>query len=322
MTSFGAGCNNHQRERRLALEWPMSAGSLVDHREVAWNQVRWTAYLVYQSFRYAYPSQIFDLRHRLIIIPPERHGDQRLITHRLEISSPTTEVRRDVDAFGNLVLSLAIDQVVREIDFTAWIVVERDATLGAAGPIIVSAETYADRAFRDPSVMTEPDDALRTAAERFTPDAADGLRLATAINTWVYKEMRYAHGETGVRTTAAAAFAQRCGVCQDYAHIMVALCRLHGLPARYVSGHLLGEGGTHAWVEVLLPDPKQPGRYLARPFDPTHGVEPGLNYLTVAIGRDYADVAPTSGTYRATVSGNLTARKHVGVTAVEYFTQS
>lgn len=297
----------------------MTAGGLVDHRAVDWGRVRWTAYLVHQSFRYEYPSPIFDLRHRLVIIPPERHGDQRLITHRLEISSPTTEVRRNADEFGNLVLSLAIDQVGREIDFTAWIVVERDAT---AGPITVPATTYDDRAFRDPSAMTEPDDNLREAAVRFTADATDALRLATAINAWVYQEMRYAHGETGVRTTAAEAFAQRCGVCQDYAHIMLALCRLHGLPARYVSGHLLGEGGTHAWVEVLLPDPNHPNRYIARPFDPTHGTEPGLNYLTVAVGRDYGDVAPTSGTYRAPVSGNLTARKHVGVTAVEYFNQS
>jgi transglutaminase-like putative cysteine protease len=100
---------------------------------------------------------------------------------------------------------------------------------------------------------------------------------------------------------------------------MLTLCRLCGLPARYVSGHLLGEGGTHAWVEVLLPDPTDPNRYLARPFDPTHGTEPGLNYVTVAVGRDYGDVAPTSGTYRAPYAGHLSARKYAGLTAVEYF---
>src|SRR5262245_9018787 len=100
---------------------------MMDHRGVDWKRVRWTAYLVHQHFRYEYPTRIHDLRHRLVIIPPERHGDQRLVTHRLEISSPTTEVRREQDAFGNLVLSLAIDQVAHAVDFTAWIVVERDA---------------------------------------------------------------------------------------------------------------------------------------------------------------------------------------------------
>ena len=286
----------------------------VDHRGVAWTEVRSTAYLIHQHFRYEYTGPISDLRQRLVIIPPERHGDQRLVTHRLEVSSPTTEVRREEDAFGNLVLSLAIDQVARVIDFTAWIVIERVAS---TDPIVVSADAYADPTLREPSRLTEPDTALRTAAEALGTDG-DDADLAARINAWVHAEMRYANGATGVRTTAAAAFRQRRGVCQDYAHVMLALCRLRGLPARYVSGHLLGEGGTHAWVEVLFPDPVHPGRFVARPFDPTHGTEPGLDYVTVAVGRDYGDVAPTSGTYRASFAGRLSARKHAGLAAVEY----
>ncbi len=128
--------------------------------------------------------------------------------------------------------------------------------------------------------------------------------------------MTYEHGVTGVRMTAAEAFTWRWG-CQDYAHVMFALCCLCELPARYVSGHLLG--GTHAWVEVLVPDPERASRYLARAFDPTHGREPGLNYVTVAIGRDYGDVAPTSGTYVAPYAGHLSARKRASLTAISYF---
>ncbi len=294
---------------------PIAPSELLDHRKVAWSQVRWTAYLVHQHFRYEYPTRIHDLRHRLMIVPPERHGDQRLITHRLEISSPTTEVRRERDAFGNLVLSLAVDQVARAIDFTAWIVVEREATVG---PVAVSAETYSDPSLREPSPLTMPDEALRAAAEALEGDDGDDVTLAARINAWVHAEMRYRHGATGVRTTAAEAFAERCGVCQDYAHVMLALCRLRGLPARYVSGHLLGEGGTHAWVEVLLPDPCG-GGLIAQPFDPTNGCRPGLNYVTIAVGRDYGDVAPTSGTFRAPYGGRLSARQHVGISALEYF---
>jgi transglutaminase-like putative cysteine protease len=100
---------------------------------------------------------------------------------------------------------------------------------------------------------------------------------------------------------------------------MLVLCRLCGLPARYVSGHLLGEGGTHAWVEVLLPDPADASQFVAHPFDPTNGCVPGLNYLTVAVGRDYSDVAPTSGTFRAPYGGTLSTHKRAGVTALEYF---
>ena len=80
-----------------------------------------------------------------------------------------------------------------------------------------------------------------------------GLALAQRISDWVYQTIRYVHGVTDIHTTAAEALALGRGVCQDYAHIMLVLCRLCGLPARYVSGHLLGEGGTHAWIEVLIP---------------------------------------------------------------------
>ena len=178
---------------------------------------------------------------------------------------------------------------------------------------------YADPALRRPSPLTAPDAALLAAAAELRAGATEPLALARLINAWVYGRLSYAHGMTGVRTTAAEALALGRGVCQDAAHIMLALCRACALPARYVSGHLLGEGGTHAWVEVLLPQPVGTG-HVAWPFDPTHGNEPGLNYITVAVGRDYGDVAPTSGTFRAPYGGQLSTTKRAGVTAVEYFT--
>ena len=70
----------------------------------------------------------------------------------------------------------------------------------------------------------------------------------------VFELMTYAYDVTTIRTTAAEAFAKRSGVCQDYAHVLLALTRGLGLPSRYVSGQLLGTGGSHAWVEVLVPD--------------------------------------------------------------------
>ncbi|MFT4038600.1 MAG: transglutaminase family protein, partial [Thermomicrobiales bacterium] len=162
------------------------------------------------------------------------------------------------------------------------------------------------------------DAALREAAAALGP-ADDDRALAERICAFVYAHMTYREGATDVSTNASEAFARAAGVCQDYAHIMLCLCRLRGIPARYVSGHLLGEGGTHAWVEVLLPDPEHRARYLALPLDPTHDRIPGASYLTVATGRDYSDVAPTSGAYRGPHSGQLKATKHAGVTAVEYF---
>ena len=132
------------------------------------------------------------------------------------------------------------------------------------------------------------------------------------------ERISYMPDVTGVRTTASHALALGKGVCQDYAHIMLAICRLCGIPARYVSGHLLGEGGTHAWVEVLLPDSAAPGGAVAVPMDPTHNRRCGPTYITIAVGREYRDVAPTSGSFRAPYCGELTAFKRAGLVALEH----
>ena len=93
---------------------------------------------------------------------------------------------------------------------------------------------------------------------------------------------------------------------------MLALCRLCGIPARYVSGHLLGEGGTHAWLEVIEPD-MDGGGAVAVAFDPTHDRRANRKYVFVAAGRDYADVTPTSGSFDAPYLGVFTTTRRVDV---------
>jgi transglutaminase-like putative cysteine protease len=129
--------------------------------------------------------------------------------------------------------------------------------------------------------------------------------------------MTYTPGVTCVHTTAAEAVAGRAGVCQDYAHVMLAVCRAAGVPARYVSGHLVGEGGSHAWVEVVVPPSAGETRARAFAFDPTHDRHAGHDYITVAVGRDYTDVAPTSGTFVGACAGVLAAHKQLRIAAPE-----
>ncbi len=199
----------------------------------------------------------------------------------------------------------------------------------AAGPHRLPGTALTDRRYLDPSPLTQPDEALRAVATSLRMAGAEALPLARRINRWVFETMTYTPGVTSVETTAAEALALSQGVCQDYAHIMLALCRLCDLPARYVSGHLLGEGGTHAWVDVVLPAVPTlpslggggkigPSEAVAVAFDPTHGREVGLSYVTVAVGRDYRDVAPTSGSYKASFKGQLSSQRRVGLTAVQY----
>ena len=115
-----------------------------------------------------------------------------------------------------------------------------------------------------------------------------------------------------MHTTAAEAWQLRQGVCQDMAHVMIAMCTSLGICSRYVSGHLVGEGASHAWTEVL-----DPARGVVVAIDPTHRRRTDLRYITTATGRDYHDVAPTSGTYTGQGSrGTLKVDKVVRVAEV------
>ena len=253
-----------------------------------------------QTLRYDYPSPIGRLRHRLVMLPPGRHGDQVLCSSSLEVRGAPVEVEESVDHFGNVVVDVRAPRVQRCVEFLVEVTVQRrdgPAALAEAHP------------FLDPTPLTEPDAALTAAAHELAASGGPGLALAGRVNGWVASVMRYRHDVTTVRTTAGEALAVGQGVCQDYAHVMLALCRLCGLPARYVSGHLVGEGGSHAWVEVLLPSAGDPDALVAVAFDPTNDRRAGLRYLTVAVGRDYADVAPTSGTFTGRAGGRLTSSK-------------
>ncbi|MGB8267144.1 MAG: transglutaminase family protein [Candidatus Velthaea sp.] len=283
----------------------------LDESTIDWTSASEVTYIIHQHIRYEYPGPITDLRQRLMISPRDGHGGQRRIVQRLDVF-PQLPAETHGDAFGNSVISLTVARLDCGIDFEYWAIVEREAW--------VREHREARSVLEMPSLMrssllTRADENLREVAERLRAAHREPLELAHAINHFVFEHMEYAFGATDVYTTAAVAFHLGKGVCQDYAHVMLALARHCGLAARYVSGHLLGEGGTHAWVEIILPDR---GDGLVIAFDPTHDRVVTMKYIVVAVGRDYADVAPTSGVFTAPFGGELSVRKRVGVTDVRY----
>jgi transglutaminase-like putative cysteine protease len=234
--------------------------------------------------------------------------------HRVSAGIDGVRFENRQDRFGNMIVDAFAPSVSSAIEFLAEVSVERSSDEPNRLPNGWQRDAY----LLEPSRLTAPDARIDRAADELAESAEWGLPLADRINDWVYQSMTYKWGMTGVRTTAAEALAQGFGVCQDYAHIMLAICRSAEMPARYVSGHLVGQGGTHAWVEVVLPVGDGTGDAIAWAFDPTHASRGGLEYVTIAVGADYSDVAPTSGTYVSRVAGHLVTRKRVTLTDVEY----
>ena len=149
----------------------------------------------------------------------------------------------------------------------------------------------------------------------------DVAEVALELMHRLHGEWAYQPRSTSVDTPLAAAFAQRSGVCQDFAHLLIASCRAHGLPARYVSGYLLtepapgepallGADASHAWVQVWCPGTPGVPAHGWLDLDPTNNLVPATDHVRVAVGRDFGDVTPLRGVIRGGGAHSLS----VGVT--------
>jgi transglutaminase-like putative cysteine protease len=132
-------------------------------------------------------------------------------------------------------------------------------------------------------------------------DERDIWQQTLKLMAFVHAHLAYESRSTQVNTHAREALAQKRGVCQDFAHVMLSLCRALKIPALYVSGYLATEAAsaTHAWTEVFIPG------HGWQPLDPTHNCQPDETYVKIAVGRDYADVPPVCGTYKGTTERTM-----------------
>ncbi len=137
-------------------------------------------------------------------------------------------------------------------------------------------------------------------------DATDGeddiWQTALRLMRFVHGHVKYESGSTKVHTHMSEVLREQRGVCQDFAHVMIGLCRTLKIPALYVSGYLATEAAsaTHAWMEVYVPG------FGWQALDPTHNSQPDETYVKIAVGRDYADARPVSGYYRGGTERQMT----------------
>lgn len=147
-------------------------------------------------------------------------------------------------------------------------------------------------AFSLPSALCDFSPAIQSAITELEGAAPED------VCDYVFRQLEYSPRATGLQTSASQSLQARRGVCQDFAHVMIALCRALKIPARYVSGYLPGEGAMHAWCEVLVDG-------IWQGFDPTHNRRVREDYVFVACGRDFRDCAPVTGTYQGKARARL-----------------
>ncbi|HEY2178163.1 MAG TPA: transglutaminase family protein [Caulobacteraceae bacterium] len=251
---------------------------------------------------------------------PRKSGGQGLVGFDLEIE-PAAQVLSYADCWGNAVHHFDIPHQHQRLEIIASSVVETYSRPSL--PDAVAMEEW--EALQSETVRADCWDFLSFGGliERTEPLAAfieqrniaqlkggDPLTALRQLNSTLYEAFDYEAGITTADSPIDHALTEGRGVCQDFAHIMIALARGWGVPARYVSGYLFTDshdrstsGATHAWVEVFLPSLGWIG------LDPTNDAMAGERHLAVAIGRDYSDAPTSHGVFK----GEAESRLSVGV---------
>ncbi len=269
---------------------------------------------VFHRTHYAYATPVRDSANEVRLQPSDYDGQNRLsfilkvlpiarLTHYLDfqrncvhlfdVSSPHSE------------LTIEATSIVRTRDPA---ILADDATPAPFATLPAATLTERCYDFLQPSryVASSPE-AWRLALD-LSAGQTDVWQVALILMRYIFREFVYQPAATHVHTTMEESLRLRRGVCQDFAHVMIGLCRALKIPARYVSGYLYngpadqlkGAQATHAWVEVFIPGIGWRG------LDPTNNQQVNRHHVKIAHGRDYADVSPIRGTYHGTGQRTLT----------------
>ncbi|HKT53752.1 MAG TPA: transglutaminase family protein [Caulobacteraceae bacterium] len=259
------------------------------------------------EYRYAAPVRESVME---LWVQPQKNARQRLISFDLELNPPA-QLFSYVDAFANAVYHFDVPQPHDLLTIRSRALVETEMPEELPGRLdrgewdrlnshFVQGECFD---FLKPHGFVTESPALKAFEKKHAIEALrrnDPLNAVRDLCGAIYEAFEYEPGVTRADSPIDDTLEAGRGVCQDFAHIMIAICRSWGVPARYVSGYLFtdrSEGdrsdpdATHAWAEVFLPSLRWVG------FDPTNNVVAGERHVTVAVGRDYADVPPLKGIY-------------------------
>jgi transglutaminase-like putative cysteine protease len=256
---------------------------------------------------YTYTSPARDSFNDVRLEPPST-PEQTVESYSLQVQ-PETRLTRYIDFYSNLVHHFEIPSAHNSLLIESRLKVEThwpeaiaaDALLCPMAKLgdVLDADRCFD--FLQSSRYVE----LEVDAWRLALDATEGRTdvwpAALELMRFTHEYLKYEPNSTHVHTNMSEVIAQKRGVCQDFAHLLIGLCRSIQIPARYVSGYLATEtaSATHAWMEIYVPG------HGWRALDPTHNRQVDGTYVKIGHGRDYADVAPVSGNYHGTLQRRM-----------------
>jgi transglutaminase-like putative cysteine protease len=252
--------------------------------------------------------------HNVLRLRPRDDESQACLSFKLQ-TDPATRASSYVDHWGNWVHSFSVlgEHRVLRVETHSLVHVEQPPTVPTQGISLRAVDGMRDELdeyfdFLAPSSYVPHPPGLETLIEEAERASSGTLAgFARAVATLIHERFRYEKGATHVQSTVIDALDTGAGVCQDFAHVMLAAVRMRGVPGRYVSGYLvpmaatgqdpsaedvIGGQASHAWMEMLLPGFGWIG------LDPTTGQPIGSRHVRVAYGRDYGDVAPVRGVYK------------------------
>jgi transglutaminase-like putative cysteine protease len=277
---------------------------------------------------YSNESPVASAKLALRVTPREESG-QHCIDHGLNISPMPMSDVMEHDFYGNVVNVVIIDTPHTElrIEATSTVEVTRNAVPSTSGPawetVAIDALSQRDLSGAAPAhfLFASPRVELSADVTKYVRDSfGQGRGILEGSRDLIGRikgDFAFESEATEISTPLAQAFAERHGVCQDFAHIMIAGLRGLGLPAAYVSGYirtipppgkkrLEGADATHAWVSVWCgPDVGWTG------FDPTNAIDVGNDHIVLAIGRDYSDISPVYGVFVGSGASELEVKVDV-----------
>jgi len=289
-----------------------------------------SVYQVDHETTYEYTLPVAISQH-LAHMQPREVARQKWRRHTLDIEPVPTVCQERVDIFGNRALAFSIEEehlrlrlrASGEVEVSAEPLPRSSLPWGEVAQLVRKPGSPGDfeaSMYAYPSPLAVFDESVRNyAAESFTP-GRPLFECAEELMHRIYRDCAYVSGSTRIGTLPPEILRERRGVCQDFAHLMIACLRAQRLPCRYVSGYLVthppegqpklvGADATHAWAAVYFP-----GHGWVE-FDPTNDVPGAEEHIIVAWGRDFGDVSPLKGVI--TGGGPHTLKVAVNVTAKE-----